>query len=405
MESFVSQVNLAVDIDKDHPEQRGRGPFRGQRAMGVFALKRQTLHLGNAPPHPLNRALTKVAGSVVVKCGCVHHAKLNGYIAIMKTMIHHIAFGVLFTLTLAAQAQLTQPDLPDHGFSFVYGVTSLQPEGFDWSLASSIQNVNFDFVPADSTAYADQFSQADFSQQTPGQTGGINEAFYEYNPDYFGFWGGVDGASGIQIVLPEVVEYLPYPMEVGDAHQDTLVFDFTVSGLAYVRDYSVDMEATDVGTLMLPGGQMLENTMRIEAKVAVIDSSVTESATLLTEGSQYWSPDMPLPVAQTYTYTQIVDGDSSVIFSGAEFLIDATAGFDLPLAISLEAFPSPAKQSLNVVAKAGSWVRVLNLQGQTVERRQLTSDREIWDVSTWPAGFHFLQVEGSRTTRRVLITH
>ena len=40
-----------------------------------------------------------------------------------------------------------------------------------------------------------------------------------------------------------------------------------------------------------------------------------------------------------------------------------------------------------------------------VERRQLSSDREAWDVSTWPAGLHFLQVEGSRTTRRVLITH
>ncbi|MEC7694154.1 MAG: T9SS type A sorting domain-containing protein, partial [Bacteroidota bacterium] len=72
---------------------------------------------------------------------------------------------------------------------------------------------------------------------------------------------------------------------------------------------------------------------------------------------------------------------------------------------SLEAFPSPARHTLNVVAKAGSWVRVLNLQGQTVERRQLSSDREAWDVSTWPAGLHFLQVEGSRTTRRVLITH
>lgn len=323
----------------------------------------------------------------------------------MKTTLRLAVFGALFTLTLATQAQLTQPNLPDHGFSFVYGVTNLQPEGFDWSSALSIQNVNFDFVPADSTAYADQFSQADFSQQTPGQTGGINEAFYEYNPDYFGFWGGVDGASGAQVVHPEVVEYLPYPMEVGDVHQDTLVFDFMVSGLAYVRDYSVDMEAVEMGTLTLPGGQVFENTMRIQANVAVFDSSVASSGSILTEGSQYWAPDMPLPVAQTYTYTQIVDGDSSVIFSGAEFLVDAAAGFDLPLAASLEAFPSPAKHTLNVVAKAGSWVRVLNLQGQTVERRQLSSDREAWDVSTWPAGLHFLQVEGSRTTRRVLITH
>ena len=323
----------------------------------------------------------------------------------MKTKLRHVVFGALFTFTLAAQAQFTQPNLPDHGFSFVYGVTNVQPEGFDWSAAPSIQNVNFDFVPADSTAYADLFPDADFSQQTPGQTGGINQAFFEYNTDYFGFWGGVDGALGAQVVHPEVVEYLPYPMEVGDVHQDSLVFDFMVSGLAYVRDYSVNMEAVEVGTLTLPGGQVFENTMRIQANVAVFDSSVASSGGILTEGDQYWAPDMPLAVAQTYTYTQVIDGDSSVIFSGAEFLVDAAAGLDLPLAASLEAYPSPAKHTLNVVAKAGSWVCVHNLQGQTVERRQLTSDRETWDVSTWPAGLHFLQVEGARTTRRVLITH
>ena len=101
----------------------------------------------------------------------------------MKNTLRHAVFGVLFTLALTAQAQLTQPNLPDHGFSFVYGVTNLQPVGFDWSAALSIQNVNFDFVPADSTAYAGLFPHADFSQQTPGQTGEINEAFYEYNPD------------------------------------------------------------------------------------------------------------------------------------------------------------------------------------------------------------------------------
>ena len=323
----------------------------------------------------------------------------------MKTLIHAAAIGALFTLTLSVQAQLTQPNLPDHGFSFIYGVTNVQPEGFDWSTVSSIQNVNFDFVPTDSTAFADQFPQTDFSQQVPGQTGGINESYYEYNPDYFGFWGGVDGASGIQIVHPEAVRYLPYPMAVGDVHHDSLEFEFMAAGLAYVRDYEVHMAALDAGTLMLPGGQMLENTMRIQATVSVFDSSVASSGGLITEGVQYWTQDMPLPVAQTYTYTQILNGDSSVIFSGAEFLVDAAAGFDLPLAASLEAFPSPAKHTLNVVAKAGSWVRVLNLQGQTVDRRQLTSDREDWDVSTWPAGLHFLQVEGSRATRRVLITH
>ena len=76
MESFVSEVDLAMDVDDDHPEKRGRGPFQGQDALGFLALQRHTFHFGHATPHPLNRALTQVAGSVVVKCGYAHTVKL-----------------------------------------------------------------------------------------------------------------------------------------------------------------------------------------------------------------------------------------------------------------------------------------------------------------------------------------
>lgn len=326
----------------------------------------------------------------------------------MKHRFFHAVLGMSLAATAAMSAKaqtLTQPNLPDYGFAFTYGVTNLQPEGFDWTAAFSIQSVNFDFVPADSTAFADEFPMADFSQQVAGQGGGVNESFYEYNPAFFGFWGGVDGAMGTQVVHPEPIHYLPYPMAVGDVHHDTLAFEFMASGLPISRAFSVEMEALEAGTLLLPNGQSFDNTMQIQAKVLVLDSSMAGNGGLLTEGVQYWTQDMPLPVAQTYTYTQILDGDSTVLFVGAEFMLDATAGFSQLQAVSLDAFPSPANRSLNVVAEAGAWVRVLNTRGQTVEFRQLAADRELWDVSAWSAGIHFLQIEGSPTTRRVLITH
>ena len=406
----MADMHLPALIQDHHPFERWRDQVSPQLFQGLRALQGQARHVGRVSVHPPHASLAELAGTIKKQNGSIHLTKVVlalQYLAPMNHLVSKLVLGAMLAASAwSTKAQvLTQPDLPDHGFAFTYGVTNVQPEGFDWSTAFSIQNVNFDFVPADSTAYAAEFPQADFAQQVPGQTGGINESFYEYNTDYFGFWGGVDGASGIQVVHPEAVKYLPYPMEVGDVHQDSLTFEFMAAGLTYVRDYAVDMEALDVGTLLLPNGQMLENTLRIQARVVVFDSSVASSGGLITEGVQYWTQDMPLPVAQTYTYTQIADGDSSVVFAGAEFLVDATAGIEVPFAASLEAFPSPAKHTLNVVAEAGSWVRVVDLKGQTIERRQLTSDRETWDVTTWPAGMHFLQVEGTRTTRRVLITH
>lgn len=300
---------------------------------------------------------------------------------------------------------ITQPTLPTHGFSFNYGVIGTQPEGFDWSNVFALQNVNFDFVLADSTDFSDVFPNADFAQQVPAQTGGVNASFYEYNSDYFGFWGGVDGATGTQVVHPEAVEYLPYPFAQGDVHEDELTFDFIGGGGVNTRSFQINMEGVDDGTLLLPNGLSFDNTLRVATRTLTTDSNATNDYTLLTEGFQYWTQDMPLPVAQTYTYTQIMGGDSMFLYAGGEFLVGATVGFDLPTAIAFDAFPSPASHTLNVSGPAGSWVRAVDVQGRTVNRRQLRSGQESWDVSGWPVGMHFLHIEGTSVTRRVLVTH
>ena len=407
---MMSDMRHAMLVHNHHALEGRLDQVGPQEFQGLLALEGDAHNIRGVAVHPSHAALAELARAIKKQERAFHLTKVVlavEYLAVMNRLVTKLALGAMLTATVwSVEAQvLTQPDLPDHGFTFTYGVTNVQPDGFDWSTAFSIQNVNFDFVPADSTAYAEAFPQADFSQQVPGQMGGTNESFYEYHPEYFGFWGGVDGASGIQIVHPEAVKYLPYPMAVGDVHEDSLSFEFMAGGLAYERNFSVDMEALDAGTLVLPNGQMLENTLRIQARVSVFDSSLAANGGLITEGVQYWAQDMPLPVAQTYTYTQIVDGDSSVVFVGAEFLVDATAGFEVPFAAALEAFPSPTNHTLNVRAEAGSWVRVVDLNGHLVERRQLTFGMETWDVSAWPAGVHFLHVEGSSTTRRVLIAH
>ena len=115
--------------------------------------------------------------------------------------------------------------------------------------------------------------------------------------------------------------------------------------------------------------------------------------------------DMPLPVAQTYDYYQIVAEDTTLAFAGAEYVVDAVTGLELPTQASLEAFPSPAKSQLTVEAQAGDWIRVMDIHGRVMDRRQLRTNRETWDVSSWPTGMAFLTIEGTRTTRKIVVTH
>lgn len=312
--------------------------------------------------------------------------------------------GVSFTQEILAQT-ITQPTLPNHGFSFVYGAINYQPSGFDWSNVSASQNFNLELVPADNTGYSDVFLNADFAQQYSSQTGVVNSTFYEYNPDYFGYWGNVDEVSGTQVVNPQAVIYLPYPFAEGDVHEDQMSFDFMAGGLVNTRSFQINMEGVEGGTLLLPNGLSFDNTLRVATRTSATDSTSTTVSTLLIEGFQYWTQDMPLPVAQTYKYTQIIGGDSMMFLGGGDFVAGVTVGFDLPNTIAFSAFPSPASHTLNVTGPAGSWVRAVDVQGRTVHRRQLRSDQESWDVSGWPVGMHFLNIEGTSVARRVLITH
>ena len=221
-------------------------------------------------------------------------------------------------------AFLEAPVLNPQGYSFTYGVgvDNWTTSEFDWSNAIAMQNVSFEFVPVDSTDFSDVFPNADFAQQVPTGTGGINSSFYEYNSDYYGYWGTVDGGAGTQLVHPEALVYLPYPFAEGDVHEDQLTFEFTTADLVYTRSFQINMEGVDGGTLLLPNGLSFDNTLRVATGTLITDSSFATVSTVLIEGFQYWTQDMPLPVAQTYTYTQIVGGDSTILFSGGEFLVD-----------------------------------------------------------------------------------
>ena len=122
------------------------------------------------------------------------------------------------------------------------------------------------------------------------------------------YWGFVDGASGLQVTHPEAIRFIPYPYAAGDIHSDSLEFEFMASGLNVFRRQILEQEVLESGTLTLPNELSFEGALRVDARQSVYDSTVTGSTEILIVGEMYWVQDMPLPVAQTYDYYQIVGG-------------------------------------------------------------------------------------------------
>jgi hypothetical protein len=316
------------------------------------------------------------------------------------TMRTLLMSAMVFPAASIAQT-LQAPDLHPQGYTFTYGVSNQQPNGWDWTNAFSLQDVALEFLPTDSTAYADGFSNADYAQVSNIQ--GTQYAYYSYDDDGMGFWGGVD-PSGIQVIHPEEIVTLPFPFTVGDVHQDSLSFVFEAGADQVHRDIHLTSVAAEWGALLLPGKLAFNDVMRVETEQLINDSTATMDASLLLVTTAFWAQDMPLPVAQSYTYSEVAGGDTSVLFVGSEFMLETTMSLDTePLVERLRAFPNPAHDRVQMEGEPGQPWEVRNASGQLVAQGQFNDVVQGLDVSRWEAGVYFA-TSGTQTTRLV-VTH
>ena len=322
------------------------------------------------------------------------------YLGHMNQAIRVLLMSAMVFPAAATAQTLQAPDLHPQGYTFTYGVSNQQPEGWDWTNAFSLQDVALEFLPTDSTAYADGFSNADFAQVSNIQ--GPQYAYYSFDADGMGFWGGVD-PSGIQVVHPEEIVTLPFPFTVGDVHEDSLSFVFEAGADQVHRDIHLTSVAEEWGALLLPGELAFNDVMRVESEQFIADSTATLEAGLLLVTTAFWAQDMPLPVAQRYTYIEVAGGDTSVLFVGSEFMLEMTMSLDTaPLAKRMRLFPNPANERVQMEGVPGQPWEVRNASGQMVAQGQFNDVVQGLDVSRWEAGVYFATAE-SQTLRLVVV--
>ncbi len=297
--------------------------------------------------------------------------------------------------------QLTAPEL-NQGYALTYGTSNTQPQGWDWSGQTSLQNATTDVVPIDSTAYAPLFPEASFAQVNAA-TGTPTYSMYDFSNGGADFWGVFDANAFIPFT--EALTLVPFPFFVNETHQDSISVLFTLQGVQIHRKQKIVSEALEWDTLWLPGDLVLPEVLKINWGLTVRDSTSTSDATLIVDGDAYWAQDLPLPVAQTYTYTEVVDGDSNIVYVGSEFLLDAVANVSERLlpAVALTCYPNPANDIVSIATEPGTWVEARDASGRQVNRFQQLSEVEELDIAAWPVGLYF--VSNGFTTQRVMVLH
>lgn len=309
---------------------------------------------------------------------------------------------------LSAEAQtLHALELPV-GFSLQYAASAVVPGAeagqdttWDWSTLPVAQVVALEFARRDSTVFGSMFPNATHAQIVQGQTA-TNYGYLGYDEAAMTYHGFIEGPTTLNYSEPQIM--MPYPFSDGEEHTSAVDFQWSTGGIFVQRYDSLSMKANGYGTLLDPYEGSYE-VVRIEMHRAIRDSAVTGDGWILVDGVGFWQDGFPLPVAQTYTYHQVLAGDTTFLFSGSECLVDVVVGLeDESLSASvqaLEMYPNPASDALFVNGPARVPVEVWNTAGERVFTQVLEGSQSSVDVSGWPAGMYVVRL--GQQVRRLVV--
>lgn len=324
------------------------------------------------------------------------------------TLLRTFTVCVCALTVLSAEAQtLNAPELPV-GYSLQYGGSTVNPgteagqdTTWDWSALPVAQVGALEFARRDSTVFGSMFPDATHAQIVQGQAA-TNYSYLGYDDVAMTYHGFIEGPTTLNYSEPQIM--MPYPFSDGDVHMSVVDFEWSTAGIFVQRYDSLSMKASGYGTLLDPYEGSYE-VVRIEMHRAIRDSAITGDGWILVDGVGFWQDGFPLPVAQTYTYQQVSEGDTTFLFSGAECLVDVVVGLEdeslSTSAPSPEMYPNPASEVLWVKGPAGAPVEAWNAAGEKVLAQILDGSKTSVDVSGWPAGMYVVRL--GQEARRLIV--
>jgi hypothetical protein len=299
-----------------------------------------------------------------------------------------------FTIANFTQAQtLTAPDLLA-GDSFTMGVLiAASPEGqpgenmvWDYSNLTPSDSYNGQYLPASPSAYEDDYPGATWRLEANSQT-----AYYNFGPDFFEFFGGIE--EGASYPLSNSERFFPYPYNYGETHEDDMGGILNIQGVTTYRSGLSQSALDGYGSLALPVGVQIEDVLRIRVNRSISDSTIMGTTQYVIDQIFFTQNGLVAPLI-THTFLQIIVGIDTTEYNYTEILQAYLMGVEdiAPQeSYSFALFPNPAQDKVQMVwGAAPEIIEIRDAAGRLV--KSLTGipgiSSQQFDVSEWAPGMY-----------------
>ncbi|MDE0722470.1 MAG: T9SS type A sorting domain-containing protein, partial [Flavobacteriales bacterium] len=287
------------------------------------------------------------------------------------------------------------------GDSYTMGVLELSEAGevgenmvWDYSTFITVNSYNAQILPSSPSQFEDDFPNANWMLEAGGA-----QYYYNYGPDVFEYYGGVEGGVSYPYYDSEI--YFPYPFSYGETWTDTFDIVLNIVGFETHRSGTVSSVVDGYGTLDLPGGVHLDDVTRISLSREITDSSMTGEVTYLIDVAMFYSGTTVVPMV-THTHLQVIEVQDTSIQDYTEILQSYLVEIDElqheATELDFTMFPNPASSKVQFVFAGGIFtpnsiidaIEIRDITGRLIETLQLVPgvNSGMIDVSTWAKGVY-----------------
>ena len=326
----------------------------------------------------------------------------------MKTL-HTLLFSVTL-FTLHAQS-ITDPNLPSEGkvmnFDQIDDTIAVSNAGpWDFSTINPTDSYTMSVFPIDSSSNAFAFPAA-----THVLVSATGEFFMGYDQNGITNHGRISsGFTGFTTNYSTPLTLIPFPFDANTVHVDSISSTATVGVVPISAGFTDKAEVTGIaaGEVTMPNGNTYQNAIMARAKRTTVagPSPFSGSFLVLEENSTiFWLQGYPLPVVEILHVFQ----NDSLIFQRSLFLRENVVQPPVGIAslenMSIELFPNPVGNTLQVNTEHAASLSLYNTKGELVIAREVAAGSTSIEVSNLTNGiyiYHIVDDKGNVSMNQLL---
>ena len=298
-----------------------------------------------------------------------------------------------FTLfTLHAQS-ITDPSLPAEGkvmnFDQIDDTIAVSSTGpWDFSTINPTASYTMSVFSVDSSSNAANYPAA--SHVLVSATG---EFFMGYDQNGITNHGRISSDVTTSYATP--ITLLPFPFDANTVHEDSIISTVSVGPLTAGFTDKAEVTGIAAGEVTMPNGNTYQNAVMARAKRTTVagPSPFSGSFLVLEENSTiFWLQGYPLPVVEILHVFQ----NDSLIFQRSLFLRENVVQPPVGIAslenMSIELFPNPVGNTLQVNTEHAASLSLYNTKGELVIAREVAAGSTSIEVSNLTNGIYIYHI-------------